>query len=390
MNQIEVLEVSTPQEFQQFFEFPWKVNKHNSNWVPPLKSARLKLLDKKKNPSWEYLDGIYLAAWQGNEVVGTIVVYVNSRHNQEWHESAGWFGMFECIDNQAVANALLGSAEEWVRARGLSEIKGPQTFTTHEETGLLIENFAKPAILMPWNPPYYRRLLETAGYKVHTNLFSFQGTDVAANQIDPVKGTSMLTRLEKLTQRTLRGGKVRIRPFNMKYKQGEFENLRQIYAHAWDKNWGFVSLTDRELDSTVDELGQLVNPKLAFFAEVLNDSGTWELAGMAIAVEDLNRAIHWANPQPHVPEWWTLLKIAWRWKVMGIKQLRLALLGVMPNHRERGIDVALMHAVASSGWENGYTEIDCGWVLETNPLVGITTKLGLKKYKTHAWFSKEL
>ena len=85
------------------------------------------LLDKKKNPSWEYMEGDYFAAWRGNKIVGTITALINHRHNEFWNEHIGWFGTFDVFDDQEAATALLTTAADWVKAKGYDAIRGPQT-----------------------------------------------------------------------------------------------------------------------------------------------------------------------------------------------------------------------------------------------------------------------
>ena len=139
-------------------------------------------MDKKKNPAWDYMEGEYFGAWRGDQIVGTIAAVINHRHNQTWDERVGWFGMFECYDDQEAASALLSLAENWVQSRGYDTIRGPQSFTTHQETGLLVDGFEQPVIEMPYNPPYYQRLLETAGYtilKQESSIKNYQGKSLS-------------------------------------------------------------------------------------------------------------------------------------------------------------------------------------------------------------------
>ena len=170
---IDVRPIESHNDFRAFFEFPWELYKDNPNWIPPLVSMRRDLLDKKKNPAWHYMDGQYFGAWQDGQLVGTITAYINHRHNDYWGEHVGWFGTFELYDDQAIANALLNTATEWVKSRGYDSIRGPQSFTTHEETGLLVRNFSKPVLMMPYNPPYYETLLQNAGFEKSMDIVSF-------------------------------------------------------------------------------------------------------------------------------------------------------------------------------------------------------------------------
>src|SRR5215467_536238 len=117
-NQVIVRKVETSREYQAFVEFPWQLYGNDANWVPPLLSMRRDLLDKRKNPEWQYLQGDYFAAWRGEQLVGTIAAFVNHRHNECNHDHIGWFGAFEVLEDEEAALALLNTAVDWVQSRG--------------------------------------------------------------------------------------------------------------------------------------------------------------------------------------------------------------------------------------------------------------------------------
>lgn len=372
---VEVRPITGKKEFDAFFKFPWVLYKDDPNWVPPLVSMRRELLDPKKNPAWEYLDGQYYGAWRGDTLVGTITALINHRHNEYWHEHIGWFGTFEVYEDQEAATALLQTAMEWVRAKGYDALRGPQSFTTHEETGLLVENFSRPVILMPYNPPYYQRLIEESGlgFSKAMDLVSFYMDQKLAVE------SPFAQKLRRLAERTLRDGKITIRTMDGKRKREEFALFREIYNAAWDKNWGFVPMTEKELDALVESLGFFADPNMIFIAEVEGDP-----AGFAFAVPDFNELLARVKPRPGLPEPITLVQLLYYWKVANIiTGLREPFLGVKQQYRNRGIETTLLHYTYESVRGTQFFQIDCGWVLETNTLVDISIKLGAKPYKTH-------
>ena len=377
LGSLSIRPISDKQEFKQFFEFPWVLYKDDPHWVPMLLSMRRDLLDKKKNPAWEYMEGQYFGAWRGDTMVGTITALVNHRHNEIWGESIAWFGTFEAYDDQEVVNGLLEQAEEWVTARGYNTLRGPQSFTTHQETGLLVDGFEQPVIEMPYNPPYYQRLIETAGYEKRMDIVSmYFHRDMEAK-------TGLGTRLKKLADFACKRYNVSIRKLDPKRKKEEFRLFRDLYNEAWDKNWGFVPMTDRELQDLVDNLGMLVEPEMAFFAEV-----DGQAVGFSLAVPDFNEMLKRAYPRPGVPEILTLLQVGWHWKVAKTTRgTRLPLMGVKEQYRNMGIHTALLSATYENMPEQ-YTHIDCGWVLESNPLHDMSLKLGADPYKTHRYYEK--
>lgn len=374
---LSVRPISSKQEFNQFFNFPWVLYKDDPHWVPILLSMRRDLLDRKKNPAWEYMEGQYFGAWRDDTLVGTITALINHRHNEIWDESIAWFGTFEAYDDQEAVNGLLKSAEEWADERGYKTIRGPQSFTTHQETGLLVDGFEQPVIEMPYNPSYYQRLIETADYKKRMDIVSmYFHRDMEAK-------TGLGTRLKKFADFARKRYKVTIRKLDPKRKKEEFNLFRDLYNQAWDKNWGFVPMTERELQDLVDNLGMLVEPEMAFFAEV-----DGKPAGFSLAVPDFNEMLKRAYPRPGVPEFLSLLHVGWHWKVAKTTRgTRLPLMGVKEEYRDMGIHTALLSATYENMPEQ-YTHIDCGWILETNPLHAMSIKLGADPYRTHRYYEK--
>src|SRR6185369_10729032 len=247
---VTVRKVENAADFKAFFEFPWTIYKNDPNWVPPLLSMRRDQLDKHKNPSWEYMEGDYFAAWRGDKIVGTIAAYINHRHNEFHKEHIGWFGAFEVFDDQEAATALLNTATEWVKAKGYDAIRGPQTFTTHEDVGVLVDGFTRPVLLMPYNMPYYKTLIEGAGFIKSMDVFSFELSRQGAAE------HATGERLERLTKAVMKRNKITVRPIDSKRLKEEFNLFKEIYNAAWDKNWGFTPMTPKELDGMVTSLGQ--------------------------------------------------------------------------------------------------------------------------------------
>ncbi|GAB5491327.1 MAG: GNAT family N-acetyltransferase [Phototrophicaceae bacterium] len=369
--------ITNKQEFKQFFEFPWVLYKDDPHWVPILLSMRRDLLDKKKNPAWEYMEGQYFGAWRGDKLVGTITAFINHRHNETWNEKIAWFGTFETYDDQDVAKGLLKIAEDWASERGYTTIRGPQSFTTHQETGVLVDGFEQPVIEMPYNPPYYQQLLEHAGYHKQMDMVSMY----LSREMEAEVGTQ--SRIKKLADFACKRHNVTIRKFDTKRKKEDFRLFRDLYNEAWDKNLGFVPMTDRELQDLVDNLGMLVEPDMAFFAEI-----NGEAVGFSLAVPDFNEMLKRAYPRPAMPEILSLLQVGWHWKVAKTTRgTRLPLMGVKEDYRDMGIHIALLSATYENLPEQ-YTHMDCGWILETNPLYAMSIKLGAIPYKTHRHYEK--
>ncbi len=379
---VAVRKVETRADFKAFFEFPWTLYRGDPNWVPPLLSMRRDLLDQQRNPSWEYMTGDYFAAWRGEQIVGTVAAYINRRHNEFHNEQTGWFGAFEVYDDQEAASALLDTAAEWVRARGCDTLRGPQTFTTHEDVGILVDGFMRPVLLMPYNYPYYQRLVEGAGLVKAMDVYSFH----LSRQGSQEHATG--ERLKRLTQTVMKRNKITVRPVERRRLKAEFDLFKELYNAAWVANWGFVPMTPKELDALVASLGQFFNPAFAFFAEVDGVP-----AGFILGIPDFNQVLARARPRPGVPEVWSLLRALWFWKVRPvIEWARIPLMGVKPEFRNKGVDAVLYYHVLEALLNSGYiNHSDSGWILEVNEnMVSIALSFGSTIYKTHRFYEKKV
>ncbi len=378
---VQIRKVETPADFKPFFEFPWALYKDDPNWTPPLLSMRSDQFNKKKNPSWEYLDGELFAAYRDNKIVGTISPYINKRHNEFNNEHIGWFGAFEVYDDAEAATALLNTACDWVKAKGYETIRGPQTFTTHEETGLLVDGFTRPILLMPYNKPYYEKLVLDAGFHPVMDTYSFH---LSRAQVEE---NGLLDRLKRITESIMKRHKVTVRQIDRKHLKQEFALFKELYNAAWEKNWSFVPMTDRELDALVASLGQFFDPDLAFFGYVEG-----EPAGFIMAIPDFNQVLLKAYAKPGTPEPITLIKALYYWKINPVMDwARVPLMGVKEAYRKKGVDAVLYYHVLEAMLKGRYQHSDSGWILKTNEnMVSIAKNFGSQIYKTYRYYEKAL
>lgn len=376
--------VESKADYDTFLKFPWTIYKGNPYWVPPLLSMQKHKLDKQHNASWKHMEGDYFIAWRGDKPVGTIAAFINHRHNEFHNEHIGFFGMFEVYDDQEAATALLNTASDYVARLGYDAIRGPASFSTNDECGVLIEGFDDPpVVLMPYNHPYYARLIaETPGFEKVMDLLSYYVT------LEGVEGST--ERLEKLFRVTSKNNERRgivVRPIDPHNLAEEFEILRSIYNKAWEHNWGFVPASDEELDELVKALGQYFDPRLAFFVEVRGQP-----AAFILAIPDMNQPLHRAYARPGKPEFISLLQVLWHWKVRSkISRIRIMLLGVEEGYRGIGVEAAMFvemyRAAAAMDWHYA----DAGWVLETNTAMAqLVEALSAHVYKRHRFYQRAL
>lgn len=383
---IEVRKVASKADFNTFFEFPWRLYKNDPQWVAELPSLRRTTLDKTKHAAWDYMQGDYFVAFKNGEPAGTLAAFVNHRHNEVHQENIGFFGFFESVNDQAVADALFEAGETLLRGMHVDAVRGPASFTANEIYGLLIHGFdGPPVLLMPYNPPYYATLIEHSGYQkvMDLNAWIARKADYEANHEHIIPD-----RLLRVTRKNMERRGITLRTFDMKNKARDFALMRQLYNEAWENNWGFVPMTERELDNLVRDLGQLLDPDYVILAYVEGQP-----AGFLLAVPDFNQILKQVNPRPGVPEIWWLLKTLWHWKIRPkATALRVPLLGVKAEYRSLGVDSAMMlETVEKTLKSDRYNAIEGSWVLEINqPTNQVAHKLGMENYRQYRLYQKAL
>jgi GNAT superfamily N-acetyltransferase len=364
----------------RFIDCPWKVYRGDHNWVPPLKASVRELLDVDRHPFYDQgneADLELFLAWEGPDVVGRVAAIHNHAHNRVHEENVAFFGFFETIDRPDVVRELLAAAEKWAADRGATSVRGPMNPSTNYECGLLVEGFGRPPVLMmTYNPPWYSRLIEGAGYSKAKDLHAF---------ISTVHGAS-LSRLQRLADRTrMRNPGLETRGANLDDFAGEVGLVQDIYNSAWEKNWGFVPMSDAEIKWMAKELKPLVQTDLLRFA--LYDG---EPVAFLLTIPDWNPVLAdldgspWRHPLRTI---WHLMKS----KPETMEGLRVITLGVKAEHRKRGIEAILLGEGLEKSLEIGYSWCEYSWILEDNELTKRAVRLmDGELYKVYRIYEKVL
>jgi GNAT superfamily N-acetyltransferase len=335
------------------------------------------LLSRTKNPFFEHAEAEYFITERDGKVVGRIAAISNRLHNETHGDRVGFFGFFESIDDQAVADVLFDAASSWCRARGHDVLRGPASFSVNDECGLLVQGFeTPPTLMMPHNPPYYIGLLARAGFIKAKDLWVYQGGTEA--HYVPVP-----ERLARATELIRQRQGITLRPLNMKDFDGEVERIKALYNSAWEKNWGFVPMTEHEIDHLAEQFKPVVIPELVPMAE--KDG---ELIGFGIVLPDLNVILRTNRSGRLFP---VILRLLWALKMKRIRRARILLLGVVPGYQGKGVDAMLYHWIWTKSGERGIYWGEAGWVLEDNPAMNASLeKMTFRVYKTYRLYDRGL
>ena len=358
-------------ELKLFVDFPFELYKNDPYWVGELKADTLKLLDLK-NAFWHHAARALFMAFDEEKPLGRIAAIVNKTHNDYYHDTTGFFGFFDCVNDSSVSNALFEAAQTWLKTQGMTVMRGPANPSSNHPYGLLIDKFdSMPAIMMPYNYPYYVDLVEQAGFTKAKDLLAFYRH----------KKDVFSEKFLKVCARCARHQQVSLRRLDLKHLEQEAEIIRQIYNAAWAQNWGFVPLSKEEMADIVAELKPIVRLEGTCVLEV-----DGKPAGFYICIPNMNHVLKVLRGSLKNPL--RVLKALWTWRK--IKDARLIMLGVLPEYRQRGIDLILIKHIVDYGvavWD--WAELS--WVLEDNAgMIRGIDECGCHPYKRYRVYEKQL
>ena len=342
-------EVDNRGQLREFIDLPFRLYRDDPYWVPPVKYFQKELFDRRKHPFHEHSDvTVFLARNGGGRPVGRIVSIVNHVHNDYHNEKTGFFGFLEGEKDEELFRLLLAAAEDKLKAAGMEKVRGPMNFSTNEECGLLVQGFDScPLIMMTYNPPWYKDMLEGTGYGKLKDLLAYY--------LD--SGVLDYSKISRVADLVLRRTDAVIRNISVKHIHNEVPVIMDIYNECWEDNWGFVPMTQREMDMMADELKLIMLPELAPLVEI-----NGEPVAFAISLPDANQAFRRAGGN--------LIKAVLALKVplfrTRISQVRVMLLGVRKAFRGRGLEALLIDRVISSSIEMGMGRGELSWILEDN------------------------
>ena len=374
MASVTIRPVRSRRELKRFVKVPFRLHRGQSQWVAPLIFERMEFLNREKNPYFEHAEAEYFLAERDGEAVGRITAQIDHRWDAYQGGSDAMFGFFETANDPEVAAALLDAATEWARGKGRGRILGPMDFTTNDEIGILIEGYERrPMILEPWHPPHYRELIEAEGFEkaMDVQMWELQFGDLKEGErFDPS--------IHAAAEKALDDEGIAIRKMRKRDMAGEVRRFMDVYNEAWGDNWGFVPITDAEVEFQAKNLKQVIDEDWAYMAE--KDG---EVIGAALTLPDINQVLAKLNGR--------LLPFGWLRFLLGkgrVDQLRVFALGVKHSYRHSGVAAGLylkhLETAARPGTIGGG---EMGWILETNgPMNRAMEGMGgmvVKKYRLY-------
>jgi GNAT superfamily N-acetyltransferase len=347
---VEVRPVASKRELKAFMRLPWRLYRNEPQWVPPLLMELRKRLDRERNPFFEHAEAEYFLAWRDGRPVGRITAQVDRNLNEFQGNDWGLFGFFECEDDPEAAAALLDAAAGWLRQRGRDRMVGPMDFTTNDECGLLVEGHDRPPIIFtPWQHPYYQGLLEGAGLTKAMDTFMWELYVDKRERVHPA--------IWDMAAKVQSEHGITVRPMRKRDLEAEVGRFLEVYNAAWERNWGFVPLSEEEVRHYAKDLKPVLDENWAMIAEARD--GT--VVGAALTLPDYNQVLAHLNGRL-LPFGWAKA-LYWRRK---IDRVRVFALGVKREYQHTGVAARMYELHFDSAERTPQKGGETGWILESN------------------------
>lgn len=369
--------VRTKEDLKKFIQFGIDLYEGNEYFVPPLVYDERDTLNWSKNPAFDHCDATYFLAYRDEEIVGRIGVIINHKANEIWNERNARFGFVDFIDDKEVVDALFGAAESWARSRGLEKIHGPLGFTDFDHEGMLVEGFDQIGTLSTiYNYPYYVDHMERMGYVKDQDWIEF-----------------LITIPKEMPERFLRASEIvkKRSGLDIKHLQSKKDvmpyakDIFRLLNRAYKELYGFVELTDRQIDYYVDMYIPLL--RLEFLTLVIRQEDN-KLVGVGIGLPSIAKALQKAKGRFMPSGWYHLYKAL---KGKGNNVLDLLLVAVDPEYQGKGLNALLFNEFIPAANRLGFEYAESNPELEVNSKVhSMWNGLETKQHKRRRAFIKDL
>jgi GNAT superfamily N-acetyltransferase len=373
MTDLEIQRVASRRQRKQFLQFPWTLYRGDPNWVPHLRSDQIELVGYKPHPFYATNSAQTFIALRGGEVCGRIAAILNQGHNIQYKEKRGFFGFFDCRDDQEAASGLFDAVRQWFAEQGIYKLRGPTNPSLNYEAGLLIDGFdTPPTFMMTYNPPYYERLIENYGFRKAQDLFAFWG------HMDMLPAIS--AKLKPIADQIVERYNVKLRTMDKSRFMEDVKMFLSLYNCSLVNTWGFVPMTSGEVEHMAEGLRFLIVPEMTVAAEI-----DGQVVGVAFGLPDYNPRIKKIDGRLFPFGFIRLLR-----NKRAIKKIRMISTNVVPEYQRYGVGLVLMQGLVPKALEWGLQEAEFSWVLESNSLsYGSLKKGGAKIAKTYRIYDIE-
>ncbi|NPD47656.1 MULTISPECIES: hypothetical protein [unclassified Lentimicrobium] len=345
---VDIIKVSSKSDYKAFAKLPFEIYKGNAYWVPPIIKDEIKSLNPLENPAMDYCDSQFWLAKKEGKVVGRIGAIINKKYNEKLNEKLGRFSRLEFYDDAEVFQALMDTAVNWLKERGMNKAHGPLGFSNLDTQGMLIEGFDHLAsVASVYHMPYYQTHLDKYGFRKENDWVEFR-----------------LTLGERARQKGIRGSQLIKKRYGFEVVRFEKTDelkpyVKDIFAilnDAFDKLPYVTPFNEKMIDLYAEKYFKVINPK--YVAMVKKEE---RIVGFVVAVPSLSEAMQKANGKLFPLGFTHVLKA-----MKNPKVLDFFLTGVVPEYDNAGVAVILFSEIQDEMLGAGIDQMETTGIFETN------------------------
>ena len=379
--QLTVRPVESRRSWNEFFDLRRLIYRDNRNVVFPLRFMERTMLDPDKHPFYLHATRQAYVAYRNGRPVGRIVAIKNDLHNEFYQDRVGFFGFFECLNDLDAAAELFKSAGGWLREQGCESVRGPVNPSMKSDFGVQVKgNDDPPFVMMAFNPDYYEKLLLDNGFQAIREFNAYLYDVDSTYDIAKERDTELLGATDRILDRY---PKLRIGSVERADIDATLREINRIGNEIRQSGWGFVPLTDAELDFMIKQLKQVLVPRMILVAY-------WDdkLVGYCVNVPDVNWALRrsWGRY-----DWMRLPQFLF-W-LPRTQRSRVIALGADPAYRRRGVGILLSIEMRTRGLASlNYRQWEFSWIDSQNDasIKATGRTMPLDHYKTYRLYEKTL
>lgn len=373
---MQVTEVITKQEKEEFINFPKELYSADPYWVCPLDSSVESVFDPTKNHAFKHGEAIrWILKDKNNKTIGRIAAFIDQVRSAANRQRTGGIGFFEVVENREAAFILFDTALKWHSSHGMEAIDGPINFGENDNNwGLLVDGFMQQGFGMPYHKKYYRAFFEEYGFKNYFEQFSYHREIRGRDK----KIVNFPERIMKIAEWLSRRPGYTFQHFEFRNKEKYVNNIVEIYNSTWSVfKEDFTPLDPGFLMESLEKAKLIIDEKLIWFA-YFNDRPI----AFFVLLPDLNQILKYFNGKM---SFWNLIRFAYFKTTHKINRMRAVVGGVHPTYQNSGVESAmflqLYKVFMKKPW---FKELELSWVGDFNPrMIAIYEALGAFKAKTH-------
>ena len=369
---MKIINVKNKKEYQQFIRTPKIIFKDNPLFVPPLWMDEKKGYDKKNNPILANSDfQLFLVLDENDKPLARAIVYIDHSFNEFYKSNIGFFGSFECVNDNKCADLLLDSCEKWLKDRKVDAIRGPIN-PVAENWGFIWQGYDRRAVyLAPWNPQYYHEFFLSRSYEKVKDLYVYEA-DMKKGYVLPVRYGNFADEFHKRYPAMI------LRSLDMKNIKQDAYSIWEISNTSLSDNWGYVPLDLDVMEDMLNKLKLIVDPSAVLIAEFEGKA-----VGFCLGFPDINGVIKDIDGRLFPYGWIVLLN-----RLKKIRDYRLFGLAVHPDWQNRALD-ALMYIQLYDNLLHKRVRMEANYILEDNYRIkNSLEKLGMMKIITYRIYEK--